>query len=636
MGQIRRFSAKPKLTAFGVLMNRPVARFVLLLSVLGAAACERTTTAPEGTPSDVSVRAYVDANGSGVFDTGDTPIAGAAIKLVAATTTDTLTATTDANGVALFTSVRPGSYTANFAGTVPAGAVLATAPQPVVVAPIAGGTVSAEFRYAFNPGSVTGTVFRDDNGSGTFDAGDTPAGGLTVRIFSGPDTTAAPVATTTTGSNGSFTFNGLRPGNYTVLFTPFPTIQLAGGNFQAVTVTAAQPTTISQRFTGSLVIPISQARANNPTDSALVAVEGRVVAGLGTFNARSIYIEDATGGIQVFGVDTATIKPALGDSVRVVGKVIAFNQELEIIQPTVTRLGTGAVPAPRPVTGAEINAFQRQGELVKASGVTVVSVGTPSGSGAYNVTVRDAAGTSFIVRIANNGIGVPNTTWTVGNTYDVSGILIRFNATAELEPRSAADVVAGLPLRTIAQARTIPSGDTTTFMVQGSVVAGLGTFNARSIYIEDATGGIQVFGVDTANIKPQLGDIVRVTGKMSSFNQELEIVTPSIIKVGSGAVPAPTLVTGAEINALQHQGELVTTDSVTVVSVGTVSGSGGYNVTVRDAAGTNFVVRVASNGIGIPSTFWTVGAAYDVTGILIRFNATAQLEPRSAADAVAH
>ena len=613
-------------------MKRPVARFLLPLLACAVAACQKDSTAPLGQPSTVAVRAYVDANGSGKFDTGDVAISGARITLtLAGTTTDTLSATTGSDGVATFNTVNPGSYSATFAGTPPAGAVLATASPLQVVAPVSGGNQTAEFRYVFNPGSINGTLFRDNNGNGTFDTGDTPASGITVRLFSGTDTTKTPVGTATTDANGKYTFTALRPGSYTVLYTPFPTIQIVGGNTATVTVAANTPATVNSRFTGSLVIPISEARTKNPTDSALVAVEGTVVAGLGTFNARSIYIQDATGGIQVFGVDTATIKPQLGDLVRVVGKVIAFNQELEIIQPVITKLSSGTVPAPRSVTGTQINALQFQGELVKASSVKVDSVqgGTAA---AYNVFVKDAGGTPFIVRIANAGIGIPRTFWTVGGTYDVTGILIRFNATAQLEPRNAADVTAVVPPITIAEARTKIPTDSATVTVEGTVVAGLGTFNARSIYIQDATAGIQVFGVDTASVKPQLGDRVRVTGKVVAFNQELEIIQPVVTRLAAGTVPAPRVVTGAQINALQFQGELVQAPTVTVVSVGTGTA---YNVTVRDAAGTQFVVRIANAAIGIPSSFWVVGNTYDVTGILIRFNATAQLEPRSAADVVA-
>ena len=615
-------------------MNRPVARFAVLLLTLAFAACQRDSTAPEGATSTVSVRAYVDANGSGTFDTGDTPIAGATVQLARAGA-DTLSATTGSDGVATFADVAAGSYTARISGNAPQGSVLATAALPVVIAPVAGDNVTAEFRYVFNPGTISGTLFRDNNGNGTLDSGDTPAAGLTVRAFKGTDTTATAVATQTTDENGAYTFSGLRPGSYTILVTPFPTIQIVGGNSQTATVTASQATTADFRFTGSLVIPISEARTKNPADKAVVAVRGTVVANLGTYNARSIYIEDATGGIQVFGVDTANVKPVIGDVVQVVGTVSAFNQELEITSPIVTITGTGPAPAPQSVTGAQITALQFQGELVKAAEVTVQSVGNASSSGAYNVNVQDASGTTFVVRVVGNGIGIPNSFWQVGGVYDVTGILVRFNSTAELEPRSAADVTAFVPPATIASARANNPADSVLVTVEGTVVAGLGTFNGRSIYIEDATGGIQVFGVDTASIKPQLGDKVRVTGKVVAFNQELEIVSPVISLVSSGAAPAPITVTGAQITALQFQGQLVTAPSLTVVSVGNASSSGGYNVTVKDAAGTQFTVRVANNGIGVPTSFWHVGSTYDVTGILIRFNTTAELEPRSAADVIA-
>lgn len=619
-------------------MNRPAVMLMCALA-LSSAACESKVTAPEGEPSTVTVRAYVDANGSGVFDAGDTPISGVAIALKNSASDDFHSATTDAAGLATFSAIPAGSYTASVSGNAPAGAVLATASTPIVIAPISGGTIATEFRFAFNPGTVSGTLFRDNNANGTFDTGDTPAPGITVRLFAGTDTTKAPVATTATNAAGEYTFSTLRPGTYTAVFTPFPTIQIVGGNTQAVTVGAAGTTTANVRFTGNLIGSVEEARSKPANGTAQVAIEGTVIAGTGVFNARSFYVQDASGAILVFGVDTAAIKPQPGDRVRVIGLVSAFNQELQLIGNAqaplvVTKIGTAPVPAPRPVSVADINALRFQGELAKVGNVTVTAVSGTATSTAYNVTVRDVSGLTTTVRVAGTGVGIPQTFWQVGTAYDVAGIMIRFNTTGQIAPRSPADVNVTVSGQTIAQARANNPLDSATVTVEGVVTAGTGNFNARSLYMQDATGGILVFGVDTAAVKPQPGARIRVTGKVIAFNGELEIIQPVITVLGTEAVPAPRNVTGADVNALNFQGELAKVTNVQVTAVSGSATSTSYNVTVTDGT-TTFVIRVANAGIGIPQTFWTVGSRYDVTGIMIRFNAQGQLLVRRASDVVA-
>jgi DNA/RNA endonuclease YhcR with UshA esterase domain len=623
-------------------MNRPVARFLLLplAFALSLAACENESTSPEGSSSTVVVRAYVDANGTGTFDAGDVAVVGANVTL---TSSDgaTVTVATDATGLATFENVHAGTYTAAFAGTTPQGAVLTSATSPVVVAPFEGSEepVSAEFRFAFNPGTVSGTLYRDNNGNGTLDATDTRAGGIAVSLT--PVGGSTPVATTTTNAQGVYTFSGVRPGSYTVTFTPFPTIQIVGGNSQTVVVPAAGSSTLDVKFTGNLLVTIAQARANPPLDSATVAVEGVVTAGLGVQNARSIYIQDATGGILVFGVDTATVKPLLGQNVRVVGKVIAFNQELEIIQPTVTILGTGTLPAPRNVTGADVNGLLYQGELVKASLVQVVSVGTVSSSGGYNVTVQDINGATFVVRVPNNSVGVPSSTWVVGRRYDVTGIMIRFNTTGQILVRMPSDVVPVSGLISIAEAKLKTLGDT--IFTLGVATVDQGPLGAGTIYIQDATAGIQVFNVPTtAGVKA--GDIVTVKGLLGQFGGELEVVRFAVgsdvivTKIGTTAVPTPRVVTGAQLVTplaycaaqtpttgqvscpRQYEGQLVQTLNARLTNTVAPTGTTSYNLSFVAADGTAFQVRVETPlaTTTLPRTFWDYSgtAIYDITGLV--------------------
>src|SRR5206468_2500104 len=83
------------------------------------------------------------------------------------------------------------------------------ASQPVSVA--AGGAAGADLGITPQPSSVSGTVFDDDNGNGSFDNGEAAVAGATVTLYSG----GSPLASTTTDWNGAYSFGGLLPGTYT-------------------------------------------------------------------------------------------------------------------------------------------------------------------------------------------------------------------------------------------------------------------------------------------------------------------------------------------------------------------------------------------------------------------------------------
>jgi len=143
-----------------------------------------------------------------------------------------------------------------------------------------------------------------------------------------------------------------------------------------------------------------------------------------------------------FSPSGSAIPVALGDSVQVTGVMNQFGGELELDSIVVTTLRTGAtVPAPRVVTGAQVDARAFEGELQRVNDVTVLSVQTGT-SAAFNVTVRDPAGTEFVVRVGGAGTGLTRVSFTVNNHYDIIGVLGSFNGAAQLKPRSTADVIA--------------------------------------------------------------------------------------------------------------------------------------------------------------------------------------------------
>jgi hypothetical protein len=394
----------------------------------------------------------VDADASGTLTAADQPLANFGVSLASAG--DVLTATTDAAGVAVVRELDPASYRIEPTGTPPAGAVLASNPSPTAAISVRGDSITVEFRYVVLPGSVAGRIYRDDDASGSFDAGsDTPGAGLTVYLRRDVGGAAGDtLATTTTDDEGAYAFTLLAPGTYFVEFENPGTIDYGAANApQLVTVAPRGTATADAVFTGSLLITIAEARSK--ATGSPVAVVGAVIVPPGRFTSGSggvnseIWIQDASGGIAVFSVLTAdSLTYPLGQRVRVAGTLGAFSGQLQISSPTVT-LETGTQPvAAKTITAAQARALGDEGELVTVNGFEVLTVqgGT---SAAFNVTGRDAAGDTLTVRVAGVATGLARADFTVGSTYTVTGVLTRFQSgsnppVAQIKVRFPTDVVA--------------------------------------------------------------------------------------------------------------------------------------------------------------------------------------------------
>jgi len=597
-------------------MRRRFGLLPLALAALVAACEEETLSLDEGTPSTLAVRAYVDADGDGAFSAADdVPIAGATVTL--AGDDGQLTATTGADGLATFDDLPPGSYQATLSGTIPPGAVLSTATTLTVAAPFQGDDLDAEFRFAFLPGTVSGVVFRDDNMSGDFEpAEDTPAAGLSVVLLEGTGTAGDTVAAAATGALGTFLFEGIRPGDYTIVVDPFETIEIVGGNEIPVTVSADGVVGALILFTGNLVIPVADAR---DALGSIVTVEGVVTFAPG-FDDRQIFFQDGTGGMSVFQTDLATQAGralAVGDSIRITGLSTSFRSEVQINNITAIQiLGTVDEPDPRTVTAAQINAGTFAGQLVVIDG-TVLDIAI-DGFGNQRVLLEDAAADTFAVS-SDERLGVVETDWELGETYALTGVLGTDDRDAlphRLEVRQPGDLVLGGSLVDIADARTM-DGETVT--VEG-VVTWAVPFNdpMREAFFQDATAGIPLFDFDLEAIAGgalQMGDRIRVRGTLGAFNGEVQLANLASVSIlGNEAVPAPRLVTAAEINAGMFQGELVTVEGATVTAVDVLS-FGNQLVTLTDGNSDTFTV-FGDSRTGVVEASWTVGEVYTVIGVL--------------------
>ena len=179
---------------------------------------------------------YVDSNHSGSLNTGDTLLSGVTITLentngsAVHDATGNLVAavTTDSSGNYSFSNLLAGSYQiietppANYTnGTNTVGTEGGTLSGTHIIDATLGAGINGtgnNFGELTAPklGSLSGTVYVDCNDSGSLNTGDTGLSGVTVTL---DNSAGVAVATTTTGSNGSYSFSNLAAGSYQIVET---------------------------------------------------------------------------------------------------------------------------------------------------------------------------------------------------------------------------------------------------------------------------------------------------------------------------------------------------------------------------------------------------------------------------------
>lgn len=611
---------------------------LLVVATVALGACNDVSS-PSGRTGTVTVQAYIDRDDSGTLTAGDSILANFGVTLLEGDAV-VATATTGADGKAVFANVPPGSYRVEAQGATPNGAVLQTNPEPSAVISSRGDSVSVDFRFVFYPGTISGRVFRDDNGNGVFDAGvDTPGPGL--KVFLRRTAAGAAIDSTATDAQGLYTFRLLAPGTYFVTFENPTTISYgAAGATRQVTVSPLGTATVSPVFTGSLVIKIRDARAK-PLGSA-VAVQGYIATPPGRFAftaGSEIWVQDSTGGIAAFPVPNGdSLTYPLGQLVEVSGILSSNSGQLQIgataTPPTVGARTGSSVVVPLAQTAAQANARTNDGKLVKVSSVRITSVPTGTG-GSFTVRGVDFAGDTLQIRISAGGTGITRANFTVGNEYDITGELSQFGGAAQVKPRYPSDIALTVAVTSIGAARMLDTGTVVT--VEGNVTVPPGLFSTGNgeIWIQDATGGIAAFSLpaaDSATIR--LGDLLRVTGRLTRFNGQLQVTVTgpggSVVRRAAGTAPAPLVQTGPEINARTNEGLLVRLNNFVVTVVGGGTGTA-FNVT-GTADGATITVRVSGANTGLTRANFVVGNSYSITGVLSQFNGTAQIKPRYRTD----
>ncbi len=291
-------------------------------------------------------------------------------------------------------------------------------------------------------GRVTGQLFFDADNNGLF----TPLGGDTllrnVAVELRERGSSVAIDETTTDAAGAFAFDGIPPGTHDVFLVQDTAViknLVFCVNPLRASVYRDETAFITAPAKRGCVVRINVAEAL-PL-GAPVTIAGIVTARQGTYRNDNTYIQDPTGGMQIFGLPGLNLQ--IGDSIEVSGVIGQFGGELQVISPIVAPNRT-ATTAPAPLertTGAVATAVAALGAREPDVGrLLVVRRATVGTFASGNAILNDGSG-AIQIRLDNNASSaIPTSTFVAGRCYDIVGILGFFNGTPQIKPRMLADV----------------------------------------------------------------------------------------------------------------------------------------------------------------------------------------------------
>ncbi len=292
-------------------------------------------------------------------------------------------------------------------------------------------------------GDVAGQLFFDADNNGIFSpfGGDTLLTDVEVRLLVRNDTTL--IASTRTNDDGRFSFSGVSPGTHqlvvpgqagitgSLVFCTLPGL---------ASVYIGEQTYLAVPAKRGCVVRIAEAKNVGLNQSTTIA--GIVTAAQGTYRGDNVYIQDPTGGIQIFGIPSLGLQ--LGDSIEVTGRMGQFREELQIVSPVVAPNVVRVTPlAPVVRTAKQItDAAALPGPKSPDVGqlVTVRRILQVGAFASGNATITDATGSIQLRLDGNVAAAIPQATFQAGKCYDITGILGYSFGILQLKPRAPSDV----------------------------------------------------------------------------------------------------------------------------------------------------------------------------------------------------
>ncbi|MCH5186865.1 MAG: carboxypeptidase regulatory-like domain-containing protein [Oscillospiraceae bacterium] len=264
-------------------------------------------------PGSISGSVWNDVDGDGKKGEGEEPMPGVTV------TAGAFTASTDENGIYKFDKLAPGSYTVSVA--VPEG-MEASTPGSVELTVEAEKTAVADFGLkakAALPGAINGVVWNDTNGDGVRDGDETGMSGRTVTLTAGD----GKKKTARTATDGTYKFEGLEPGEYTLSVSAPNDREATLENPRTVTVISDD--LIIENF-GFKRLWVSDDQKQNKADTvAFYAIEEDIKAG---YSISFDLILNTKGDNAIILGDSANINPVDGNvSYGTSSVILLFNSD---------------------------------------------------------------------------------------------------------------------------------------------------------------------------------------------------------------------------------------------------------------------------------------------------------------------
>ncbi|MFZ4410846.1 MAG: SdrD B-like domain-containing protein, partial [Paracraurococcus sp.] len=215
---------------------------------------------------------FVDKNGNGIQDSGETGVNGITVRLLDPATDAVLATTTTAtaSGVAgsyAFSNLVPGQYKLQFVPSGSTSSYLITpanagadntkdsdasqADGKTGIYTLTDGTYDSSVDAGvYLPSTIGDYVFEDVNGNKLQDAGDRALAGVTVQLLDANNLAIAGQSVVT-GADGKYSFGGLAPGKYAVQFTkPVGSSYIITGTTSGAASTDSDPNVTTGITTG--------------------------------------------------------------------------------------------------------------------------------------------------------------------------------------------------------------------------------------------------------------------------------------------------------------------------------------------------------------------------------------------------
>ena len=293
-------------------------------------------------------------------------------------------------------------------------------------------------------GDVAGQLFFDADNNGQFSplGGDTLLRDVEVRLVVRNDP-GQTIASTTTTSEGRFSFTDVAAGTHQIVLGESPAIEaLSFCTLPAsASVYVGELTFLRVPAKRGCVVRIAEAK--NVAVGQSTTIAGIVTTNQGTYRSDNVYIQDPTGGIQVFGVPGA-LGLQIGDSIEVTGNMGVFRDELQLVAPTIAPNIVRVTPlepvirTAKQIVDAAVGPGPKSpdvGLLMTVRGITSVGEFTSG-----NATITDATGSIQIRLTDAAATAIPTTTFQAGKCYDITGILGYSFGILQLKPRTLADI----------------------------------------------------------------------------------------------------------------------------------------------------------------------------------------------------